>query len=132
MLNFSPDKLFVVGIIALIVLGPNRLPQAARTLGRLMSELRRMSSSFQEEVRDAMGDSVDPIFSAASAASNAANKVSQLRPDIRKTVRDTLALPPAPGTAADAGTAGVSGAQPAPPSLGPTSDSAVPDDPTLN
>ena len=35
-LNFSPEKLFLVGLIALVVLGPNRLPQAARTLGRLV------------------------------------------------------------------------------------------------
>jgi sec-independent protein translocase protein TatB len=41
MMNFSPEKLFLVGIIALIVLGPHRLPNAARTLGRFVVEIRR-------------------------------------------------------------------------------------------
>ena len=31
-------------------------PQAARTLGRFMAEMRRMSTSFQDEVRDALGE----------------------------------------------------------------------------
>ena len=61
MLNFSPEKLFLVGLIALVVLGPNRLPQAARTLGRFMAELRRMSASFQDEVRGAIGEPTDAV-----------------------------------------------------------------------
>ncbi len=64
MLNFSPEKLFLVGLIALMVLGPNRLPQAARTLGRFMSELRRMSASFQDEVRGAIGEPTEAFHSA--------------------------------------------------------------------
>ena len=41
-------------LVALIILGPQRLPEAARQVGRAMSELRRLSSGFQAEMRDAM------------------------------------------------------------------------------
>ncbi len=41
-------------VVALLVLGPNRLPEAARQVGRAMAEMRRMSAGFQAEIRDAM------------------------------------------------------------------------------
>ena len=41
-------------VIALLVLGPERLPEIARQAGKAMAELRRMSSGFQAEMRDAM------------------------------------------------------------------------------
>ena len=65
-MNFSPEKLFLVGIIALVVLGPHRLPQAARTVGRFVAELRRMSASFRSEVGDALAEPRDALTSAVS------------------------------------------------------------------
>lgn len=41
-------------VVALLVLGPERLPEAARQAGRALAEMRRMSSGFQAEIRDAM------------------------------------------------------------------------------
>ena len=38
-------------LIALIVLGPKRLPDAARQIGKTMGDLRRLSTGFQNEVR---------------------------------------------------------------------------------
>lgn len=129
MLNFSPEKLFLVGVIALIVLGPNRLPQAARTVGRFVAQVRRMSSSFQEEVRDALSDPTDAVKSA----------VGDFRmPDIRRSMRDTVtptfAAPvtaaPAPVTngAADQSPPPVVAADPMPAAIGPV----APDDPSFN
>ena len=58
-------EILVILVVALLVLGPERLPDAARQVGRVMAELRRMSSGFQAEIRDAMqtpvaGPSVPP------------------------------------------------------------------------
>jgi Sec-independent protein translocase protein TatA len=47
-------EILVILVVALLVLGPERLPDAARQVGRVMAELRRMSSGFQAEIRDAM------------------------------------------------------------------------------
>ena len=47
-------EILVILVVALLVLGPERLPEAARQVGRVMAELRRMSSGFQAEIRDAM------------------------------------------------------------------------------
>lgn len=45
-------ELLVVGVIALLVLGPQRLPLAARTCGLWLGRLRRTVGSIQSEIRE--------------------------------------------------------------------------------
>jgi sec-independent protein translocase protein TatB len=52
-------ELLVIGLIALLVLGPDKLPEAARKVGRIITELRRVSSGFQSELRDALQEPMD-------------------------------------------------------------------------
>lgn len=54
--SIGPAEILVVLVVALIVLGPNRLPDAARSMGKAMAELRRVSSGVQAEVRDAFAE----------------------------------------------------------------------------
>ena len=54
MFNIGGGELIVILVIALIVLGPEKLPDAVRRAGRIYGELRRMSSGFQAELRDAI------------------------------------------------------------------------------
>ncbi len=54
MLNIGPMELLVVLVVALVVFGPDRLPQAGRQLGKAMGELRRWSASLNAEVRTAL------------------------------------------------------------------------------
>lgn len=51
----GPEVLIIL-VVALLVLGPTRLPEAARQAGRAIGELRRLSSGFQAEMRDAFHD----------------------------------------------------------------------------
>lgn len=48
--------MLVVLVVALIFLGPARLPGAARQLGQAVREFRRVTGDFQAEVRDAFSD----------------------------------------------------------------------------
>ena len=57
MFNVGGGELLVIVLVALIVLGPQRLPDAVRTVGRVVGEVRRISSGFQQELRDAFEDS---------------------------------------------------------------------------
>ena len=54
MFNVGAGELIVILLIALIVLGPDRLPDAARKMGRFVAQVRQMSNGFQTEMRQAM------------------------------------------------------------------------------
>jgi sec-independent protein translocase protein TatB len=60
MSNFGAGEMLVVFLLALIVLGPERLPKVARQAGAVMRQLRQMSSGFQEELRSAIEDPQPP------------------------------------------------------------------------
>jgi Tat protein translocase TatB subunit len=55
MLNVGPLELVVVLAVALIVVGPERLPELARSIGRALRQLRQV----QDEVRDMVGMGID-------------------------------------------------------------------------
>ena len=48
--------MLVILVGALIILGPKRLPEAARQMGKAMAELRRVTSGFEAEVRDVLAE----------------------------------------------------------------------------
>lgn len=50
MLNIGMTELLVFGIIALLVLGPEKLPEAARFAGKWYSKAKRMISNVQNDI----------------------------------------------------------------------------------
>ncbi|MCU1345200.1 MAG: tatB [Acidimicrobiia bacterium] len=54
--NVGGQEFLVILLLALLVLGPERLPGAIRTVGRVVGELRRISGGFQNELRDALAE----------------------------------------------------------------------------
>ena len=56
MFNVGGMELLVIGVIALIVLGPDKLPGAIRQVGNVVGELRRISQGFQTDLRGALDD----------------------------------------------------------------------------
>jgi sec-independent protein translocase protein TatB len=56
MFNIGGGEFLVIAVIALIVLGPQRLPEAARQVGKVIGDLRRVSSGFQAELKGALDE----------------------------------------------------------------------------
>jgi sec-independent protein translocase protein TatB len=56
--DLSMWKLMVLGVIALIVFGPDRLPQLARDAGRTLRQLREMAQTARTELKAELGDTV--------------------------------------------------------------------------
>ncbi len=52
--NLGPAEIIAILVVALIVLGPKRLPEAGRQVGRALAEVRRWSQGLQAEVRNAI------------------------------------------------------------------------------
>ena len=59
MFNVGGGEFLVILIVALVVLGPSKLPEVARQAGAMARELRRMSTSFQAEMKSALDEPVE-------------------------------------------------------------------------
>jgi sec-independent protein translocase protein TatB len=55
------DKVVVIGIIAVFVLGPERLPHYAAQLARLAKSVRSMANGARDRMRDEMGPDFDDL-----------------------------------------------------------------------
>ena len=52
--QLGPLEIITVAVIALVVLGPQRLPEIARNIGKAVNELRRMTAEVQSELREGL------------------------------------------------------------------------------
>jgi sec-independent protein translocase protein TatB len=158
MFNLDPGKLIVIAVVAIILLGPDKLPQVARQVGgawRSFGEFRRRMES---EVRSTMPDLPPTSEIARLARSPAAllHHLSTLSDDDEAAAADapageepaagaTAPAPATPAAAADRAAApgtgvngdtapgtGANGSAPLPPSARPPSEPAVQADPNLN
>ena len=95
MLNLGPEKILVVLVVALIVLGPAKLPQAARNVGTAYRELRRMTGGLQAEVRDVFAEPLREMRSAFDEPAFDESAASQTLPEAeRAEVPPAAPLPP--------------------------------------
>ncbi|MEO0495231.1 MAG: twin-arginine translocase TatA/TatE family subunit [Actinomycetota bacterium] len=113
--NLGSGELLVIFFVALIVLGPNKLPDAARQVGRAVNEIRRISGGFQREMREAMQE---PVKAAEQAKADMLDPFNQAASSAAKTIRNPMGDtdPPLPfaagGSAAE--TNGTDAAAPSP------------------
>jgi sec-independent protein translocase protein TatB len=54
MFDIGWSELVVIGIVALIAIGPKELPAVLRTVGQWMGKVRRMAAEFQSQFQEAM------------------------------------------------------------------------------
>ncbi|MBD7995303.1 Sec-independent protein translocase TatB [Arthrobacter sp. Sa2CUA1] len=61
MFGINGYELIVLAILAVAVLGPERLPEYASQLARLVRELRRMATGAREQLREEVGPEIDEV-----------------------------------------------------------------------
>ena len=59
MFGLTFDKLLVIGVIAVFLLGPERLPGYAAKLAQLVKGLRAMANNAKDRMKEEMGDEYD-------------------------------------------------------------------------
>ncbi len=66
--QLGPLEILTVAVIALVVFGPQRLPEIARNIGKAVSELRRMTADVKSELREGLSaDDLDGYEAPAPA-----------------------------------------------------------------
>jgi len=94
MLELDWGKLVIIGIVALIVIGPKELPAVLRTAGQWMAKVRRMAAEFQSQFQEAMREaemadlkkSFDEVREAASGFGSG-NIMTSLEKDVSNALR---------------------------------------------
>ena len=84
----------MVLLIAMVFLGPERLPKAARDIGRAIAEFRRITSGVQADLRDAMGadefrDSMESLRSVVDLKSSIKGELQSLTSSLTSSITDT-------------------------------------------
>lgn len=103
MFNLSGSEIVVILLLALVVLGPEKLPDAIRRFGRTYGELRKMSRGFQNEFKQAFDEPVRELRETARLTKDAVTGMADDRGGSR-------AAPGRPnvGATGDTGTTGES------------------------
>lgn len=73
MFNLQGSEIIFILLIALVVLGPEKLPGAIRRITSLYTELRKMSTGFQDEFRSVLDEPMREMKSTADLMKGAAD-----------------------------------------------------------
>lgn len=86
-LGLTLDKLLVIGVLAVLLIGPERMPAVAERLGQLVRGVRDLANGAKERVREEMGPEFDEVDW---------RRLDPRQYDPRRIVRDALKDDPAP------------------------------------
>ena len=86
MIDFGFDKIALIGAVALIVIGPERLPRVARTVGHLLGKAQRYVADVKAEVNRSI--ELDELKKMKSTFEDAARDVEQT---VGNEIRETSA-----------------------------------------
>src|SRR5436190_15224123 len=97
MFDIGWSELLLIGIVALIAIGPKELPGALRTLGQWMTKVRRMASEFQNQFHEAMREAeLADLKKEVDEMTTKAQSYANFDPvdDIRKDIESAVGPPP--------------------------------------
>lgn len=110
MIDITSSKLLILGIVALLVIGPKDLPALLRTIGKYMGIIKRHAAEFRAQFDEAMRESelaelkkeVEKVGSETEAAMRAAEQsVDKEVAAARQDVDQLMGAEPKPAVAAD-------------------------------
>ncbi|MDA8277960.1 MAG: twin-arginine translocase TatA/TatE family subunit [Actinomycetota bacterium] len=75
MFNLDPTKILIIVTVALVVLGPDKLPSAIRTVGKYWNEINRVRNRIRDEMNGALSTITDQIAPVRSAVEDAFGEI---------------------------------------------------------
>jgi sec-independent protein translocase protein TatB len=91
--NLSGSEIVVILLLALIVLGPEKLPEAIRKFGRVYSEVRKISNGFQSEFKNAFDEPMRELRETAQMTRDAVMKPLHVEPETKNSGTKPEATP---------------------------------------
>ena len=95
MFDISWGKLVIIGVVALIVIGPKELPTVLRTVGQWMGKIRRMASEFQGQFQEAMREAemadLKKQFDDTTAAVKSTFDTTDIKNELEKMIQEPTA-----------------------------------------
>ncbi len=61
MFNIGPQELLVILLVALVIVGPKRLPELSRTVGRALRELRKAQDEVSKTINLSLDEPPEPV-----------------------------------------------------------------------
>ena len=134
MFDIGWSELLVIGVVALIAIGPKELPGVLRAVGHWMGKIRRMASEFQGQFQEAMREAeladVKKQFDDMTSVTGDLTKfdpLADVQKDVERSVTAEVATPtPLPDAPAPVPEAQISVPLPEPPSPVTNADFAPP------
>jgi TatA/E family protein of Tat protein translocase len=68
MFNIGPWEFMLILLVALFVVGPDKLPEVAKSLGKGLNEFKKVTSGYKKELQDAMDGRETPVKTASYQA----------------------------------------------------------------
>ena len=87
MIDFGFDKILVIGTVALIVIGPEKLPRVARTVGTLMGKAQRYVADVKAEVNRSI--ELEELKKMKESVETAARDVQAAARDVESSLQAT-------------------------------------------
>lgn len=105
MFNLQGSEIVIILLLALVVLGPEKLPDAMRKAGKFYAELKKMSSGFQNEFRAAVEEPMREVRETANVLRDSADftKLQSGERDEKPKSAEMAPLAPADPVAAPTG-----------------------------
>src|SRR5581483_9362503 len=119
MFDISWTEFLLIGIVALIVIGPKELPGVLRTLGQYTRKVRGMAAEFQSQFQEAMREaemadlkkqvddmasdikSYDPLKDVRTGVESLGSDLQRSGSEIEKSIAQPATLPPAETAASE-------------------------------
>jgi sec-independent protein translocase protein TatB len=115
MFDIGWSELLVIGVVAIIVVGPKDLPRLMRTFGHYAGKLRRAAADFQRQFEEAVRDTeIDEVRKAMQDFHRQAPSVDLRSPIDAPLMVPKESAPPAPAPAAVEAAALAAAAKPKP------------------
>lgn len=143
MFNLSGSEIVFILLAALVLLGPEKLPETLRKVGRVYAEVRKISNGFQSELRNAIDEPTKEIRNAfeepakeirnTAEQAKSAFSLQQLNPNGKPTTSTSQAAPtskPADAAPAEPVTDAFGALPPTPDASAETTRAADPDEAT--